>query len=160
MRVEAFGHQLGRDPVGKGHQLIAGQLQSFVAHQLQQRRSFLAQGLAIGVVAIAVGCDQRRLARGIRQQQAAFLEGLPDRRHPQRRLFGGQSFESTAMGMQDRIVIGAMHLAARKHQRAARKINLLMTQHHEYFQALPAITQQHDGGGGFGDRTAHGILLF
>jgi hypothetical protein len=67
------------------------------------------------------------------QKQTAFLEQLPNGRHPERRqgIIGGQHLPQ--------LDILRRQLAARKHQRTTGEIDLVVTPYHEHFQSLRPV---------------------
>ena len=102
--------------------------------------------------------DQRLRSPGARQQDAALLKGLADRRDPEAQ---GGGIEPLAAGVErgigDDLLVALVDAAAGKHQRAGVKVDLIMAHHHEDLD-FPggAVAQQQNGRrvarrlGGFG----------
>ncbi len=73
MGVEALRHEVGRDPVGEGHERVERRREPFPRHQVGEGRGAVERGRP-------GGRDEPVLALGSRQQHPAFLERLADRR--------------------------------------------------------------------------------
>ncbi len=96
----------------------------------------------------ALRIDQRARTLRPRQQNAAFLEGLADRRDPEAQ---GVGIEPLAAGKEiaarDDLAIALVDTAAGKHQRAGIEVDFIVADHHEHFDFRPrcAVAQEQDG---------------
>ncbi len=95
------------------------------------------------------GIDQCLRSGRARQQDAAFLKGLADRRDSKTQIGG---VEPLAAGIERRIgddlLVALVDTAAGKHQRAGIEVDLIMANHHEDLDLAlcgEAVAQQQDG---------------
>ena len=135
MGVEALRHEVGRDPMGEGHERVERRREPFPRHEIGEGRGAVERGRA-------GGRHEPVLALGSRQQHPAFLERLADRRH----LEGGERIGRRG----DNLRVRRLHPAAGKDQRPRGEVDLMMAHDHEGLQPRGPVAQQQDRGGGTG----------
>src|SRR5689334_8516581 len=154
--VEALGHAERRDPVRIGYEFIECKNKVIFGEHFQEGGPALRQGAAVDGLdrSGALRVNESARSANTRKQDSAFLERLADRGDPEAQLAFVQSLAArTKLTMRDDLVIARIDAAARKHQRARGKIDLIMAHHHECldFTAIllaggGSIAQQKDAG--------------
>ena len=95
--------------------------------------------------------DQPILAFGAREQDAALLERLADRRdlEARRRIRSrwSRAWASVRLESGGELAVRRLDPPARKDQRARGEVDLVMPHDHEDFQADRPVAQKHDGRG-------------
>src|SRR5579884_1797620 len=145
MRIEAFGHALGRDPVSKVSEQVGSQHQSFGMRHLDQRAFALVKGFAIGLETRRIlGGYHKGRSIAIGEQDTGLLEefanGSRSHTFPQHsaalRVGRRQSYRRTdALGqLGGKIVF--RHRAAWKYIHVGHEIALNDAAHHKYFKSL------------------------
>src|SRR6516165_9465224 len=102
--IEALGQALRRDPVCVRHERIEYELEAIVGEYGEEADLVLAErnAMRIGDLAGARGIHRRRSPLRPRQQDAAFLESLADRRDPETEIDLGKPLAA-------RIKVGTRH---------------------------------------------------
>ena len=115
----------------------------------------VAQRGAVGSfdLAGALRIDKRLRSLRPRQQDAALLEGLADRRDPEtERVLVEPLAARVKRGLGNDLLVALVDAAAGKHQRAGIEVDLIMADHHEDFDFF--VCRQRPAGAGWWMRDA------
>jgi hypothetical protein len=148
-RIEALGHESRRDPVGERHQAAAVEQQILGLEHVGHRDLAAIQTAAVlrAERLEALGRDRIAVGAATGEQDSGFLEGLADRTHTQRDLVRRQPVDPAAARVHAGFAVARCELAAGKHHRTRREVDLLVAHDHEDLESLRAVAQKQDRGG-------------
>ena len=152
MRVEALGHEGGRDPVRERHHRVERDVEIVgLGDPAECRRAREQIAAVAGLERAHPRFGQKlRFAPTAGEQHAALLEGFAHRGDAHREVLVVEVCATGAARAQRRIAVGGIDLAAREHQRALREVDLVVALHHEDLETAAIVAQQQYGGGGDG----------